>query len=171
MAYARAFFEEKNAKKYPDNQVKLLKEIFRYALFLTLSMMLLWGYFNATVITDVRISFILMLNYFSNKSKINLPNGAQINVVFTCKCVELETYQCLYNITSNRSPLHLTSFYTHRDTHTHTKTYTHRHTHRDIHTHTHTHTETYTHSHRDIYTHRNTDRHIHTHTETHKTNV
>ncbi|MED6279783.1 Dedicator of cytokinesis protein 10, partial [Characodon lateralis] len=29
MAYARAFFEEKNAKKYPDNQVKLLKEIFR----------------------------------------------------------------------------------------------------------------------------------------------
>lgn len=30
MAYARAFLEEKNAKKYPDNQVKLLKEIFRY---------------------------------------------------------------------------------------------------------------------------------------------
>uniref|UniRef100_A0A673IG85 Dedicator of cytokinesis 10 n=1 Tax=Sinocyclocheilus rhinocerous TaxID=307959 RepID=A0A673IG85_9TELE len=29
MAYARAFLEEKNAKKYPDNQVKLLKEIFR----------------------------------------------------------------------------------------------------------------------------------------------
>ncbi|KAG1934718.1 dedicator of cytokinesis protein [Pimephales promelas] len=28
MAYARAFLEEKNAKKYPDNQVKLLKEIF-----------------------------------------------------------------------------------------------------------------------------------------------
>lgn len=32
MAYARAFLEEKNAKKYPDNQVKLLKEIFRYDL-------------------------------------------------------------------------------------------------------------------------------------------
>lgn len=31
MAYARAFLEEKNAKKYPDNQVKLLKEIFRYS--------------------------------------------------------------------------------------------------------------------------------------------
>uniref|UniRef100_A0AAQ4R3K3 Dedicator of cytokinesis 10 n=1 Tax=Gasterosteus aculeatus aculeatus TaxID=481459 RepID=A0AAQ4R3K3_GASAC len=30
MAYARAFLEEKNAKKYPDNQVKLLKEIFRW---------------------------------------------------------------------------------------------------------------------------------------------
>ncbi|XP_075793694.1 dedicator of cytokinesis protein 10 isoform X13 [Pelodiscus sinensis] len=29
MAYARAFLEETNAKKYPDNQVKLLKEIFR----------------------------------------------------------------------------------------------------------------------------------------------
>ncbi|XP_038671186.1 dedicator of cytokinesis protein 10 isoform X7 [Scyliorhinus canicula] len=29
MAYAWAFLEEKNAKKYPDNQVKLLKEIFR----------------------------------------------------------------------------------------------------------------------------------------------
>uniref|UniRef100_A0A8C7G382 Dedicator of cytokinesis 10 n=1 Tax=Oncorhynchus kisutch TaxID=8019 RepID=A0A8C7G382_ONCKI len=29
MAYARAFLEEKNAKRYPDNQVKLLKEIFR----------------------------------------------------------------------------------------------------------------------------------------------
>ncbi|MGH0166702.1 UNVERIFIED_CONTAM: hypothetical protein FKN15_051362, partial [Acipenser sinensis] len=29
MAYARAFLEERNAKKYPDNQVKLLKEIFR----------------------------------------------------------------------------------------------------------------------------------------------
>uniref|UniRef100_A0A3Q1CW16 Dedicator of cytokinesis 10 n=1 Tax=Amphiprion ocellaris TaxID=80972 RepID=A0A3Q1CW16_AMPOC len=29
MAYARAFLEEKNAKKYPDNQVKCLKEIFR----------------------------------------------------------------------------------------------------------------------------------------------
>nr|XP_014342168.1 PREDICTED: dedicator of cytokinesis protein 10 [Latimeria chalumnae] len=29
LAYARAFLEEKNAKKYPDNQVKLLKEIFR----------------------------------------------------------------------------------------------------------------------------------------------
>lgn len=29
MAYARAFLEEPNAKKYPDNQVKLLKEIFR----------------------------------------------------------------------------------------------------------------------------------------------
>ncbi|XP_043926200.1 dedicator of cytokinesis protein 10 isoform X3 [Protopterus annectens] len=29
MAYARAFIEEKNAKKYPDNQVKLVKEIFR----------------------------------------------------------------------------------------------------------------------------------------------
>lgn len=29
MAYARAFLEESNAKKYPDNQVKLLKEIFR----------------------------------------------------------------------------------------------------------------------------------------------
>ncbi|XP_046891317.1 dedicator of cytokinesis protein 10 isoform X2 [Hypomesus transpacificus] len=29
MAYARAFLEEKNAKKYPDNQVKQLKEIFR----------------------------------------------------------------------------------------------------------------------------------------------
>ncbi|XP_028818872.1 dedicator of cytokinesis protein 10 isoform X2 [Denticeps clupeoides] len=29
MAYGRAFIEEKNAKKYPDNQVKLLKEIFR----------------------------------------------------------------------------------------------------------------------------------------------
>ncbi|KAJ8280350.1 hypothetical protein GJAV_G00053510 [Gymnothorax javanicus] len=29
MAYARAFLEEKNAKKYPDNQVKLLKQIFR----------------------------------------------------------------------------------------------------------------------------------------------
>uniref|UniRef100_A0A2K5K8U7 Dedicator of cytokinesis 10 n=1 Tax=Colobus angolensis palliatus TaxID=336983 RepID=A0A2K5K8U7_COLAP len=28
MAYARAFLEETNAKKYPDNQVKLLKEIF-----------------------------------------------------------------------------------------------------------------------------------------------
>lgn len=32
MAYARAFLEETNAKKYPDNQVKLLKGIFRYAL-------------------------------------------------------------------------------------------------------------------------------------------
>ncbi|XP_053453574.1 dedicator of cytokinesis protein 10 isoform X9 [Nycticebus coucang] len=30
MAYARAFLEETNAKKYPDNQVKLLKEIFRH---------------------------------------------------------------------------------------------------------------------------------------------
>ncbi|POI35314.1 hypothetical protein CIB84_000936 [Bambusicola thoracicus] len=29
MAYARAFLEETNAKRYPDNQVKLLKEIFR----------------------------------------------------------------------------------------------------------------------------------------------
>ncbi|KAJ8388689.1 hypothetical protein AAFF_G00130980 [Aldrovandia affinis] len=29
MAYARAFLEEKNAKKYPDNQVKQLKDIFR----------------------------------------------------------------------------------------------------------------------------------------------
>uniref|UniRef100_F7DG76 Dedicator of cytokinesis 10 n=1 Tax=Ornithorhynchus anatinus TaxID=9258 RepID=F7DG76_ORNAN len=29
MAYARAFLEETNAKKYPDNQVKLLKGIFR----------------------------------------------------------------------------------------------------------------------------------------------
>ncbi|XP_037380044.1 dedicator of cytokinesis protein 10 isoform X2 [Talpa occidentalis] len=29
MAYARAFLEETNAKKYPDNQVKLLKEVFR----------------------------------------------------------------------------------------------------------------------------------------------
>uniref|UniRef100_A0A3B3RRE5 Dedicator of cytokinesis 10 n=1 Tax=Paramormyrops kingsleyae TaxID=1676925 RepID=A0A3B3RRE5_9TELE len=29
MAYARAFLEEGNAKKYPDNQVKLLKVIFR----------------------------------------------------------------------------------------------------------------------------------------------
>lgn len=29
MAYARAFLEETKAKKYPDNQVKLLKEIFR----------------------------------------------------------------------------------------------------------------------------------------------
>lgn len=29
MAYARAFLEESNAKRYPDNQVKLLKEIFR----------------------------------------------------------------------------------------------------------------------------------------------
>lgn len=29
MAYARAFLEEPNAKRYPDNQVKLLKEIFR----------------------------------------------------------------------------------------------------------------------------------------------
>ncbi|XP_069752851.1 dedicator of cytokinesis protein 10 [Narcine bancroftii] len=29
MAYARAFLEETNAKKYPDNQVKLLKDIFR----------------------------------------------------------------------------------------------------------------------------------------------
>ncbi|XP_070802098.1 dedicator of cytokinesis protein 10 isoform X1 [Pituophis catenifer annectens] len=29
MAYARAFLEETNAKKYPDNQVKRLKEIFR----------------------------------------------------------------------------------------------------------------------------------------------
>ncbi|KAJ8796453.1 hypothetical protein J1605_017923 [Eschrichtius robustus] len=29
MAYARAFLEETNAKKYPDNQVKLLKAIFR----------------------------------------------------------------------------------------------------------------------------------------------
>ncbi|XP_062901937.1 dedicator of cytokinesis protein 10 isoform X1 [Mobula hypostoma] len=29
MAYAWAFLEETNAKKYPDNQVKLLKEIFR----------------------------------------------------------------------------------------------------------------------------------------------
>lgn len=29
MAYARAFLEEANAKRYPDNQVKLLKEIFR----------------------------------------------------------------------------------------------------------------------------------------------
>lgn len=33
MAYARAFLEEGNAKKYPDNQVRLLKVIFRYLIF------------------------------------------------------------------------------------------------------------------------------------------
>lgn len=30
LAYARAFLDDSSAKKYPDNKVKQLKEVFRY---------------------------------------------------------------------------------------------------------------------------------------------
>lgn len=30
LAYARAFLDNSSAKKYPDNKVKQLKEVFRY---------------------------------------------------------------------------------------------------------------------------------------------
>lgn len=32
LAYARAFLDDSSAKKYPDNKVKQLKEVFRYLL-------------------------------------------------------------------------------------------------------------------------------------------
>lgn len=31
LAYARAFLDDTNTKRYPDNKVKLLKEVFRYS--------------------------------------------------------------------------------------------------------------------------------------------
>lgn len=34
LAYARAFLDDSSAKKYPDNKVKQLKEVFRYCCFL-----------------------------------------------------------------------------------------------------------------------------------------
>lgn len=34
LAYARAFLDDSSAKKYPDNKVKQLKEVFRYSLFI-----------------------------------------------------------------------------------------------------------------------------------------
>lgn len=30
LAYARAFLDDSSAKKFPDNKVKQLKEVFRY---------------------------------------------------------------------------------------------------------------------------------------------
>lgn len=32
LAYARAFLDDTNTKRYPDNKVKLLKEVFRYGM-------------------------------------------------------------------------------------------------------------------------------------------
>lgn len=31
LAYARAFLDDSSAKKFPDNKVKQLKEVFRYS--------------------------------------------------------------------------------------------------------------------------------------------
>lgn len=44
LAYARAFLDDSSAKKYPDNKVKQLKEVFRYRLTMNLHRMcLLWS--------------------------------------------------------------------------------------------------------------------------------